>query len=362
MDQKRVTNYIDPILQHAMAIGMATDCAIPNTGATSIFIMEGVDIENKCLSLKPLTINLLDGTQVQSIHECNIHIPGLPTVLTGHIVPHLAIASLIGIRPLCKAGCTVIFDDKKCDIVYNGNIILQGFKDPSTNLWMLPILKGVVGTTQQSDSVGPHSAHMVSSCRNMGDLATDPTLPPPGPCIDRAPHPSLHPVLAMFTHLVNKHANAVKFAYQLLCNPLISTLLKAMQCGFLKGCPNISKTLILKYSNPSPLTAKGYMKRPHQGIKSTCPKTPKTKPPLPQLAPLLVAPILPLFQEPRAYLGPAYGNTQGSIQIGSDDDESIANVFWFGTFANKTSSIVYHDLTGNFPFNPLMVAYVSSSS
>ncbi len=53
-----------------------------------------------------------DGTQVQSTHECNIHIPGLPTVLTVHIVPHLAIASIIGIRPLCKVGFTVIFDDK----------------------------------------------------------------------------------------------------------------------------------------------------------------------------------------------------------------------------------------------------------
>ena len=75
--------------------------------------MEGVNVENKCLSSKPLTINLLDGTQVKSTHKCNNCIPGLPTVLTGHIVPHLVIASLIGIRLLCKANCTVIFDDKK---------------------------------------------------------------------------------------------------------------------------------------------------------------------------------------------------------------------------------------------------------
>jgi hypothetical protein len=150
MDQKRVTNHIDSILQHEIAIGIATDRAIANTGATSIFIMEGINIENNplfCLSLKPLTINLLDGTQVQSTHKYNSCILGLPTVLIGHIVLHLAITPLIGIRLLCKAGCTVIFDDKKCDAVYNGNIILQGFQDPSTNLWTLPIPTGVVGTT-----------------------------------------------------------------------------------------------------------------------------------------------------------------------------------------------------------------------
>jgi hypothetical protein len=109
MDQKRVTDHIAPILQLAMAIGIATQ--LP-TRCNVHFIMEGIDLKNKCLSSKP-TINLQDGTQEQSTHECNIHILGLPTVLTGHIVPHLVIASLIGIRLLCKANCTVIFDDKK---------------------------------------------------------------------------------------------------------------------------------------------------------------------------------------------------------------------------------------------------------
>jgi hypothetical protein len=32
------------------------------------------------------------------------------------------------------------------------------------------------------------------------------------------------------------------------------------------------------------------------------------------------------------------------------DNESIANVFCFGAFANKINGIVYNDLTGNFPF------------
>ncbi len=32
------------------------------------------------------------------------------------------------------------------------------------------------------------------------------------------------------------------------------------------------------------------------------------------------------------------------------DDESIANVFCFGTFADKNTGVVYNDCTGNFPF------------
>jgi hypothetical protein len=39
--------------------------------------------------------------------------------------------------------------------------------------------------------------------------------------------------------------------------------------------------------------------------------------------------------------------------LSDDDDESIANIFAFGAFADKNNGIVYHDLTGSFPFMSL---------
>ena len=33
-----------------------------------------------------------------------------------------------------------------------------------------------------------------------------------------------------------------------------------------------------------------------------------------------------------------------------DDDTTMANIFCFDKFADKTSGIVYNDLTGSFPF------------
>jgi hypothetical protein len=112
-----------PMPQYLNALTIATNQAIANTGATSIFIMEGADVDNKRPATVPLTIILPDGKWVQSTHVCDIQIPGLPTVLTGHIVPSLCIPSLTGIRPLCKAGCKVIFDNKKCDMVFDGVVI-----------------------------------------------------------------------------------------------------------------------------------------------------------------------------------------------------------------------------------------------
>ncbi len=110
-------------------------------------------------------------------------------------------------------------------------------------------------------------------------------------------------------------SKSVKFAHQLLCNPKISTLLKAMRKGFLKGCPNLTERLIVKYLDPSP----GHMKCPHHGIKSTWPKQPRSKvlqvPIIPPAPPQPVAqvevPLLPLFQKVPIYPGLAYGTTPG---------------------------------------------------
>jgi hypothetical protein len=40
----------------------------------------------------------------------------------------------------------------------------------------------------------------------------------------------------------------------------------------------------------------------------------------------------------------------GPNVIADDGNESIANIFCFGAFADKNSGIIYHNLTGLFPF------------
>jgi hypothetical protein len=61
---------------------------------------------------------------------------------------------------------------------------------------------------------------------------------------------------------------------------------------------------------------------------------------------------LPLFTPDiiLAYPGPAHGVQPGPNVIADDGNESIANIFCFGAFADKNSGIAYHNLTGSFPF------------
>jgi hypothetical protein len=50
---------------------------------------------------------------------------------------------------------------------------------------------------------------------------------------------------------------------------------------------------------------------------------------------------------------PNNGANKPHLIISKDKEESIANVFVFGAFADKNNWIVYHDLTGLFPFMSL---------
>ena len=159
----------------------------------------------------PLKAALADGRSVMSTHVCDVDIPGLPVTLTGHIIPELSIASLFGIRVLTNVGCTVTFDINKCVVNFNGNEILQGYKDDKMDLWTLP-LGGDQRTPAQHDYVMP-----VVACPKM---ATARTWSPPA--ADSSTQ------VANFAHTVRAKANSIKFAHQSFCSPQLATFLKAI--------------------------------------------------------------------------------------------------------------------------------------
>jgi hypothetical protein len=145
---------------------------------------------------------------------------------------------------------------------------------------------------------------------------------------------------AAFAHSIRTRTNAIKFAHQSLCNPKISSLMKALKKGFLKGCPNLIKELVTKYLNPSPATAKGHMKPPKKGIRSTRTMplptvmrqpavTSSPQQPIAQANP----PILPLFNNVPPYPGPAYHATNGPNIIAND--ESIVNILLLWCFCRQ---------------------------
>jgi hypothetical protein len=57
--------YGNPKLQYLNAITITTNLAVADKGAMFIFVMDGVDIENKQLATQPLTLNLPDGRKIK---------------------------------------------------------------------------------------------------------------------------------------------------------------------------------------------------------------------------------------------------------------------------------------------------------
>ncbi len=304
--------------------------------------MEGTPVLNKQKTTCPLKVALADGRRVMSTHMCDIILPGLPTTLVGHIIPEFSKASLFGKRVLTEAGCTVMFDNLKCVVQYNNKTILIGWKDPTMDLWTLPIVDPAGKTTQvkHHDMQGPLAVPVCASahaCKSGGKAATSLEKTPP-----------LNQV-SLFTHTVCTKANSMKFAHQSLCSPRISTLLKAIRRGFLKGCPNLTAKGVTRYLNPSPATAKGHMKRPHQGICSTMPRPPRL--------PMPTQPLSRSHDSTSEYMYAPLVNDDTLDNrpnyIADKDNSTDSNIFCFGAFADKRSGIIYNDLTGTFLYMSL---------
>jgi hypothetical protein len=252
----------------AMTMTIASSEAIADSGATQIFVMDGIPVHNKQKTTCPLKVALADGRRVMSTHMCDIRIPGLPTTLVGHLVPELSITSLFGIRVLTEAGCTVKFDIEKCVVKYNGNIILTGMKDPTPDLWTLPIVgcaskTSPTDTRDEQDAFEPLRDEFMERA-NAACSATTSSLAVPlctstqayttgGTAKYTLPNPPPNE-FGFFTHIIRTKANSIKFAHQSMCSPTISTLLKAIRRGFLDGCPNLSAKGVTSHalSQPEP--------------------------------------------------------------------------------------------------------------
>ncbi len=208
----------------------------------------------------------------------------------------------------------------------------MGYKDPTSNLWTLPILNG-----QERPWTTPGSNSVVS----------EQTLSWRGPCKDHAPQPPSKPMpaLALFSYHRTTKASAGQFMHQSPCNPPITSLLNAINAGFLRGAPHLNAKSVQKYLTPSPATLKGHMKRPCKGLRITTIKpTPPSLPRPPSNNHPFMLGLIPdnSDEDNKDKPRPAF--------INDINDESIANVFCVGAFADKN---VYNDCTGIFPFMSL---------
>jgi hypothetical protein len=173
------------------------------------------------------------------MHRCMLDIPSLPPgACAAHIIPGLALHSLISIVTMCNTGCTVIFMKIGFTIVYHGKTIVCGQKSTWTGLWMIPLAQW------------------------------SPTAPTALSAINL-------PFVAMAVNVdaTSSSAEYAPYVHQLLCSPLVATLLHALATSTkLTTIPGLTPALIHSHLPHSMATNKGHMHCHRSCTASTCSK------------------------------------------------------------------------------------------
>jgi hypothetical protein len=200
--------------------------AILNIGATSHFLTTSVPATYILPIAMPIIARLPNGDRVHSTHTCTLDIPLLPRgAHAAHIIPGLALHSLLSVATMCNAGCTITFSKIGCTIMYHGRTIVCGHKCTRTGLWMIPLTEITTPPTSMSIT-SPISIELAANV-NATSLAT-------------------------------KYA---QYVHQLLCSPLASTLLLALEISTkLQTIPGLAPALICSHLPRSTATDKGHMR------------------------------------------------------------------------------------------------------
>jgi len=170
--------------------------------------------------------------RIRSTHKGQLPIPSIPTGATeAHVIPALR-NSLLSIGKLCDAGLHAHFTAKHVKVIGpRGNIILQGSRDPTTRMWMVPLpLSGPIQTQEEQKA-------------NHGE--------------------------ANATRLLPQHAGSrVSHLHRAFGSPAASTFIGGLNAGLIK-LPGITAAHVRRHLPDTLATAKGHLDRIRQGLGST---------------------------------------------------------------------------------------------
>ncbi len=173
------------------------------------------------------------------MHAVNLLRQNLPPeVHLGHRLPGL-VNNLLSIAALVDAGCKVFFHCTGCKVTFDGAIILQGWRDPKNILWQVKIVDNG-WTTDYKVAIPTQDKPRVK-------LTTPPTA---------------HAYSLYKCSIMHKLTH---FYYTCLNYPVISTLIKAIKAGYLRGWPGLTAECIRRHINISVESNQGHMNQVRQG-------------------------------------------------------------------------------------------------
>jgi hypothetical protein len=140
-------------------------------------------------------------------HTVNLLLWNLPPgVHLGHCLPGL-VNNLLSVAALVDVGCKVFFHPTRCEVTFDGAIILQGWRDPKNRQWRVKILDDG-WLTNYKVAIPPQKLPAIKL-----------TMPPTAYAYSLYKCSTMHKLM--------------HFYYACLNYPVVSILIKAIKAGYL---------------------------------------------------------------------------------------------------------------------------------
>ena len=148
--------------------------------------------------------------------------------------------NLISVSVLCDAGCEVFFHMHGCEITFNGETIVRGWRDLTTNMWRISLV--------------PDKTNNIIPADDSSESSSDHKMP------------------AFFANSIYECENTkqlVQFYHATMGFPTTSTWCKAIDAGYFQGWPDLMSQRMQKFIKVANETEMGHMDQQQAGTRST---------------------------------------------------------------------------------------------
>jgi len=148
--------------------------------------------------------------------------------------------NLLSVSVLCDAGCQVFFHKHSCEITFNGETIVRGWRDMRSNMWRISLL--------------PDGGNNIIPADEEEDFNTEVPMPD---------------FLANSIYECETTGQLIHFYHATMGFPVTSTWCKAIDAGYFRGWPDLTSKRVRHFIKVIEETEMGHMDQTKVGIRPT---------------------------------------------------------------------------------------------
>ena len=161
--------------------------------------------------------------------------------------------NLLSVSVLCDAGCDVWFHMHGCEISFNGETIIRGWRDMKSNMWRISLI--------------PDGGNNIIPADDSSDIISEVKIPD---------------FLANSVYECETTCQLIQFYHATMGFPVVSTWCKAIDAGYFRGWPSLTSKRVRKFIKVSSETEMGHMDQCRVGVRSTKTDDADSMEPVPQ--------------------------------------------------------------------------------